>query len=55
MATEFSKTLLDEQACQVAEQQVNQHFENHLCSQNMGLLTVQPPDTAASLREFYLT
>jgi hypothetical protein len=42
--------------------QVNQHFEDHPCHQetdedrhgpqNVGLLAIQPPDVAASLRIF---
>jgi len=46
----------------VIELQVNQHFEDHPCHhgtdkdrhrpQNVGLLAIQPPDVAASLRIF---
>jgi hypothetical protein len=50
---------------QVFECRVNQHLEENLCSyhqqndedrdgpQNVGLLTIQPPDADASPRIFY--
>jgi len=35
MGTKFNKTFSDWQLHQVVEQQVNQHFEDHLCSLKM--------------------
>jgi len=37
----------------VVEWGVNQHFDNHPCPQNVGLLAIQPPDAAARQRIFF--